>query len=295
LAIYSETRDNIVETICRVCLHDWVEGTATTGGTASLADTSLGGYATSYFNNKGARIYMRAGAAIGDTRLISAFTTTTGVVAVSPNFSGTVVIGDTFAIIVDYTWNEIVEAINLAINMVAEEAFVWKIDETSVTTVADDFEYDLPANFMYIYRITQADSDGYFYDLPIPPDQYKIVKGGTYPVLHFYNDTDHFDIGDGHSIGNFWANIDFEASRLLRIEGLASPATLSTDSSVCPINPAYVAFQAAAMLHAARIKRADTDPDEHRIQSQIWQARADIERRRIVKMQMPANSKRCME
>jgi hypothetical protein len=176
---------------------------------------------------------------------------------------------------------------------VAEDAKFWEIDENTVTLAADTYEYDLPNDFMYLFRVTMADADGDFYDPPIDPDQYNIVFGST-PKLHFK--TMHPDRKfEDHVVGRLWRDTDLVADRKLRLEGLAAQATLSADTSTCAIDPNYIIYQAAATLFLSRARGTENDPDDNRTRGTICQQIANIERERIVKMQLPANSKRIRE
>ncbi len=293
MAIFSNTLDALVEKCCKLLLHDWWEGIATGGSATTVVDSSRA-EVEDYFNSLPyAEVYIRSGTYAGSTKKVTDFVNSSGTITFSPALAGAIVSTDTYSIHSKFKREEVVEAINTAIDMVAEEAMVWVNDETTITLVAATYEYSLPTNFMFLYRVTMADSNGKFYDVPIPSDQYKIIPSAT-PKIHFIQmpiDQQH----EGHYYGELWANSDLTASRKLRLEGLGSPAILSTDSSVCSISPAYVIYQAAALLHESRISRADSDPEEHAGQFKLCQARADLERARVVSIQLPPNSKRIRE
>lgn len=298
MAIFSQTLDNLVEEVCRQ-IDDWVEGTATGGSSSTVEDTSLACYGNDYFNDQDAWIYIRSGDAAGDYRKISDFVSSGGVVSVTPNFTATVANTDTYSIHhtkSEDSWHrpDVVAKINLSIQRVAEKAHVWNIDTTSITLVASTYEYNIPTSFMGIYRVTMAASDGGFDDMPeIPPSEYWVIPGST-PKLHFRR-THADQLFGGHYIGDSWAETSLTATRVLRIEGLGSPAVLTTDASTCSISPAYIAFQAAAWLHAMKIRSTENDPDNHRIQFEICQAIADREKAQVVGAQLPAGYKRCRE
>lgn len=295
MAIYKTTLDQLVERVCKLFLRDWTEGTTTaSGSTTTLKDTARQ-EADDYWNSKNAYVYIRSGSYAGHWAKVTDFAVSAGVgtITFAPAAGGAIASGVSYSLHTEFERDEVVEAINLAIDMVAEEALVWKIDETSVTLVADTYEYTLPTSFMYIHKITMADSDGNFYDNPIPPDQYKVIKSST-PKLHFLcmpPDEQHTD----HYWGQLWANTDLTATRKLRIEGLGSPDVLSADTDACSISPAYLTLQAAAILHMGRSRGTESDPDDHYKQAKNCQDRADVERGRVVTLQLPADSKRCIE
>jgi len=293
MALYDTTLAELVEQVCRI-VHDWTEGIATGGDATKLQDSTYRVEADDYWSDKGSYIYIRSGLAIGNYRKVKTYKNTNGEITPYANFSGAIAASDTYSLHTDFPRDEVVEMINLAIDMVAEEALLWKVDETSVTLVASTYEYSLPTDFMYIFKVTMANSDGTFGDQPpIDPSQYRIVHSAV-PKLRFspFPDDQKYS---GHYYGQLWAEDGLVADRALRIEGLGTPDVLSADSSTCAISPAYVAFQAAALLHLSRVRRAGEDPDNHSAQATIWQKRADIERGKIVPVQLPADSKRCRE
>lgn len=110
----------------------------------------------------------------------------------------------------------------------------------------------------------------------IDPRYYHIVKAGTVRIVF---DHSTFPLVDG---------------RMLRMEGLASPAALTTDASVCPINPTFVAYQTAVLLHSARIRDTSADSENHRIQADRLQGLANQERARI-RTRVPAGARAVVE
>lgn len=298
MAIYSITLDGLVERTCKLCLHDWWEGTATSGAVGSVMDTNNRNEADDFFNNlPHAEIYIRTTtdgeAPQGERRDISGFAQNPGAVSVLDNFTVAPEVGDTYSIHSEFPRAEVTEAINMAIDMVAEEALVWMVDETTIDAlVAKQYEYNLPTSMMWLFKVTMEDADGNFEDVdPIPSDQYHILHAPT-PALKL----DLFPTGqkhEGHYHGNFWAESNLIADRALRLEGLASPAILSSDTAVCPISPAYITFQAAAILFGSRI--SGIDPDAYAARANYWQKRADIERAKVVRVQLPAGAKRIRE
>ena len=287
--IHSNTLDELVETTCKLYLNDWWEGLVTGTPAATTIEDDVNRFEDDdYFNNM--ELYMRDGDAAGDRRDINDFVNADNEFTVKASFSSTPSAGDSYSVHDKFKRDEVKEAINQSIEIAAERALVWVEDEAT-TLVASQYEYDIPTTFLWITRITMANSDGKFYDAPIPWDAYKIIHTPT-AQLHFTQMPTNLR-HDGHTLGNLWANSGFVAGRNLRIEGLGSPAKLTTDSSVCSINPEFICRQAAAILHSSRI--ISDDPSEHRAQFTICQRRADIELARIVSMQLPPDSKRVME
>jgi len=364
MAIFTKTRDNLVETICKLHLHDWVEGTTTaTGSSTTLKDTSLAAYSDDFFNDQNAWVYIRSGDYAGHWAKISNFAVAgspaVGTITFAPVAGGTIADEVTYSIHAKFKRDEVVEAINLAIDKVAEKALVWLVDETVTlgdsnfnsasawaadtsyslnaivkpstyngfwykcttagkshatteptwgTTVAGTTtdgtvtwtcyavdtpcEYALPTTFMYVNSVIMADSDGNFDSQPeIPPEQWEIVH--SQPAKIRFLKTYAAERFGGHYVGSLWSEAGLTATRKLRIEGLGSPAILTTDASTCSISPAYVVAQAAAYLHMSRV--TGSDPDENAARYKACQDQANIERAFIVPMMLPLNSKRVRE
>ncbi|XUX01205.1 MAG: hypothetical protein TUN42_04245 [Dehalogenimonas sp.] len=296
MAIYSYTLDQLVERICRLYLHDFREGMTTgSGSNATLVDINRT-ERDDFFNNlPGSQVYIRSGTYAGSLRTITDWANSSGTLTFAPVVGGTIATSVSYSIHCSYPRDDVVEAINQAIDVVAEEALVWlSPNESTITLVADTYEYALPTNFLVITRVTMADADGYFYDAEIPASQYRIIRSGA-PKLHLLKEiTSSPDTGWFHQFyqnGNF----DVTAGRKLRIEGLGSQATLTSDSDTCSIAPSFICAQAAALLHASRIARAENDPEMHQVQFQTMQAIADRERTKVVGAKVPRDAKRVME
>ena len=294
--IYSYTRDQLVERICKLILHDWKEGTATGGSTSTFVDTSRL-EKDDYFQNTTppSRIRIRTttdGAAPqGEERELTDWVNSTWTGSVLPTFTVAPAAGDTYAILSEYTWDEVCEAINTAIDTVGKEALVPLVDENSVVLVSGVMEYPLPSGFIYVNRLTMSDENGDFDSRePIPSNSFVVVSSDV-PKLSFIP-FPIFQVGEDTYYGELWGESDIAASRTLRVEGLARQAALSSDLSLCSLNPNFVCYQAAALLHLSRIRRGENDPDEHAVQYKLCQERADIERAKTTAINLPMNSKR---
>lgn len=116
------------------------------------------------------------------------------------------------------------------------------------------YEYDLPTNFLYIHRVEMESATRDRYDEEIHQDYWRIVPASTQVLKLDTTPT---------------------AGRKIRISGMASPATLSADTTECPVNPEFLAWQAAAYLHVGRIRGEDQDAEDHRRQFERCQMMAD--------------------
>ncbi len=296
MAIYSTTLAQLVERTCKLILHDWWSGTATNGSTSTVVDATRRNESDEYFVSLPyAEVYIITTtdglAPQAEVRkIITPFTQSSGTITVSDNFSVAVGVGDTYSIHSKFKRDEVVEAINMAIDMVREEALFWAVDQTTMHLAAVTYEYALPTNFMYLYKVTMEDADGHFPE-QIPPNQYKIIHAAA-PMLHLFRYPTG-TVPSEHYYGSLWADTEIVADRHLRLEGLVTPDRLTTDASTCPIDPAYIIFQAGALLYGSHMR--GIDPDDSKTQATYWQGRADIERAKVVKFILPPSAKRIRE
>uniref|UniRef100_A0A6M3J508 Uncharacterized protein n=1 Tax=viral metagenome TaxID=1070528 RepID=A0A6M3J508_9ZZZZ len=274
MALHINTLDDLIVRIGRLHIRDWAGGTATGGSTTTIVDTSKRHERDDYWNNLPyAEAHIRSttdGAApVGETRMITDFVNSSNTIT-NEAFTAVVGSGDKYAIHTEYKYDEIVEAINQAISRAVNEgAFLHTVD-ASIHLVEDVFEYPVPSGFIYICSITMASDDGDFYDDPIPPDQYKIIRGMPTPRIQFTGFPNRGRFSD-HYYGEYWRDSELSDAHTLRIEGLKKQEELESDSDTCYINPGFICPQAAAYLHAARIKRDDVDTDVHASQFAVQQ------------------------
>ena len=295
MPLYSTSLLDLMRRVGRLGLGEWFEGIATGGSTTTFVDTNRW-ETDDYFQNlnppgKVRIVSTTDGAApYGDEREITDWVQSggTGTVHAAWSASALVEAGDRYVIMSSYTWAELREAINSAIDQLGSGALIEIQDETT-TLVSAVYEYPVPAGFTHIYRIWMADGYG-DYPEPIPPDHYKIIRSGLTPMIHFTRFPTEHEASDWH-YSDLWADSKLTAGRILRIEGFGRQALLDKETDICNINPEYVWRQAAATLHSQRIRRPENEPDDHRTQFQVHQAAAD-ELKRNTKIQLPPNTKR---
>lgn len=227
---------------------------------------------------------------IGKESLISDFVNSDGAFVFAPAIT-TVEVGDGYIVLSEYRWDELVEAINTAIDIAtANRVLIEKIDET-IAVQTDTYEYNIPTGFTHIYRISQENDDGDYPD-PIPPSHYKILRGKTIPQIHFYR----FPVAQMHSdhwFGGLWADADINDGRHLRIEGFARQSKLLSEQDVCYIDPNFIVYQAASLLHGARIVQPASDYDNNRIKAEYCEAKAR-EFLSDARIQLPPDCKKVM-
>ncbi len=255
MAIFSNTRIALRHLTSRLC-QDLILGTVSSpaSGTFVCAETDWE-KGDDYFNDW-VEMFCYAGTGVGTSGNPTDWVNSTHTLTFLP--AATLTANDSVEMHRRFTVNEYNDYINLAIDIVAKEALLHKID-TSVELDTDTYQYTLSTQFLYIYRIEMEDStaDVYNSQHPIDPRYWRIIKASTIK-LEFIKDV--------------WTPTD---GRNLRISGLASPSQLDTDTEACPLNPGYVAYQAAALLHQSRIRGTDVDSEYHSQQMTICQTMAD--------------------
>jgi len=224
---------------------------------------ALAVYENDYFTDWHGRFY--AGTHKDTNFIVTDFVKTAGVVTFVPALGSAVVAGDLFELYPEFKAEEFNTAINLAISMVEKEALQDKLD-ASLETVESTYEYTIPTGFLYIEDI--------------------FVESGTanrYSPSGDRIDFRHWRVLPG-STPKVWIDNNLKslpASRNLRLVGQAVQAQLATDAATCDINPAFLTFQAKALLHQSRIRGSGADFEEHQAQFQLSQAMADKERRHV--------------
>lgn len=275
MGLFDYTLDALIERTCQLGLEEgtWFEGECDASAVGTLVDATR--YEPDdYFQEVGAWARIRTttdnAAPIGEERKITDWTQSTGTASVLPVFSAAPGASDTYVFLVNYRWAEIREAINAAIDMVARKVLVPLHDET-VRLESSVYEYPVPSGFLYVNKISMDNGSGEFPD-QVLPDQWHIILGTNPPRIHFERFPREARLA-GHTYGNFWAEGGLTEARIIRIEGLARQNTLSLDTDSCQINPDFICYQAAALLHARRIRKQDEDA--HSVQFGICQGIAD--------------------
>lgn len=255
MALYNNTRIVLRLLTSRLC-NDLIKGTVTSpaSGTFVCAEADWE-KAVDYFNDW-IEMFCYSGTGVGTSGNPTDWDNTSHQLTFLP--AATLTAGDLVEMHQRFSVEEYNDMINLAIDMIAEQALLNKVDE-SVQLVADTYQYDLSTQFLYVDKILMesATSGVWNTEKPIDPRYWRVVKKATIK-LEF--------------VRELWAPT---ADRYLRITGLASPSKLDMDIEQCPINPAYVINQVAALLHQSRIRGSGVDSEWHSEQMKLCQAMAD--------------------
>ena len=234
-------------------------GTYTTTG-FDCADLAV--YDDDYFNDWNGRFYEATNK--DKSFVVTAFAKSGGHITFSPAVTLVDAL-DLFYLLPDFTPTELINAINLAISMVEQEALQDKVDATLVV-VADQYEYTIPTGFVYVDQIFQEGSTADRYS---PSSD--LIDGRGWRILHGSTPKIWFD--DSY--------VSLTTGRNLRLVGQAVQSQLTLDANTCSVAKAYIVYQAKALLHQSRIRGEGADFEGHRSQLALAQTIANGERARM--------------
>ena len=254
MALFAYTRQALRHLTARLCT-DLIKGTVTSPASGSFVCAETDWEKPDDYFNDFIEVYCYSGTGAGTSGNPTAWTNSTHTLTFKP--AATLTAGDLVEMHTRFTVAQYNDFINLAIEMVAREALIYKVD-TSTVLVTDTYSYTIPIQFLYINELeVESDTDD-VYDGSLIVDRryYKPVNG----KLEF--------------VKSLWTPTN---AQKLRIIGMASPSILDTDTEECPLNPVYVANQAAALLHQSMIRGNTTSGDDelHRQQMVLCQGMAD--------------------
>jgi hypothetical protein len=255
LAIYNYTRQELRHLTATLC-DDLITGVVASPASGTFVCTSTDWVKPDDYFNTWIEMFCYDGTGVGTSGNPSDWDKDTYTLTFLP--AATLTAGDLVEMHRRFTVSTYNHFINLAIEIVAKEALVDYVD-TSLTLAASTYQYDLPTSLMYIYSIEMESSTADLYDAskPIDRSKWRIIPSST-TKLEF--------------VKALWSPT---VDRALRITGLASPSILDTDSEECPLNPTFISYQAAALLHQSRIRGSDVDSEYHSGQMTLCQQMAD--------------------
>ena len=255
MAIFSNTRIVLRHITSRLC-SDLITGTVTSPASGTFVCALTDWEKPDDYFNDWIEVFCYAGTGVGTSGNPTDWDNTSHTLTFKP--AATLTAADSVELHRRFSVDEINDYINLAIDIVAKEALLHKIDE-SIELVTDTYQYTISTQFLHIFRIELESSTVGVYNTekPIDPKYWRIIKAATLE-LEFIKD--------------LWTPTN---GRALRISGLASPSKLDTDTEACPLNPAYITYQAASLLHQSRIRGTDVDSEYHSQQMTLCQAMAN--------------------
>ncbi len=260
MAIFSNTRIQLRHKLSRL-MNDLVTGVVSSPGSGTfVCSTTHWEKSDDYFNDF-LEVFCYSGTGVGTSGNPTDWVNSTHTLTFKP--AATLTASDLVELHQRFTVDEYNEAINHAIDQVANDALIDRVDQT-ITTASSTWRYVIPTQFLYIDAVYIADSTGAFDTKdPIDPKYWRISKESTL-YLEF--------------VKEFYTPI---ASRTLRIVGLASPSILDTDTEACSIDPEYILQSAKSFLHQSRIRGRDKDSEFHASQMAISRKISDDKRKEM--------------
>lgn len=162
----------------------------------------------------------------GEERAISDWDQSAGMLSIAPAFTTAVAEGDTY-LLLPVRRGELVRAINRSIERANERWGVPTIDTSTVTIVADTYQYDLPSDLTWLVDVLYRD------DAESP---YRPIERGIWSV----SGTPGSQVLDLLDISNW------DAGDVLRLDYVARMASLSADTDAldvgAPAEPELIAF-----------------------------------------------------
>jgi hypothetical protein len=248
MAIFSNTKIQLRHKLAYL-MNDLVLGTVSSAAAGSFVCATTDWEKADEFFEDFVEVYDYSGTGAGTSAKPKTWTNSSHTLTFLP--AATLTDGDLVEMHRRFTVAEYNNAINHAIDQVAMDALVDRVDE-SIALTAGTYQYNLPTQFLYIDDIWISDTNGVWGEqVPLDPKYWRPIKTTTL-TLEFIRDV--FKPVTGTTV---------------RIVGMASPSILETDTETTPVDPEYIIQAAKAFLHQSRIRGADKDSEFHAQQMQI--------------------------
>jgi hypothetical protein len=210
-------------------------------------------------------LYFITGDAVGQPRVITANTRSTGTVTVASAYSPAPDPGDVLEI-----WPESIDIntvndhINLAIDRLSEIVGVYVEQEATLDALLQ--QVTLPSELTHVIGVRFQNGYGHWYDYMASADPWQDPYAG--PSL---------SIRGGYA---YLSNPIPESDAPVYVRGYRAPAYLHADTDVSEINPAYIVYMTAYMLDSGQAYGQVVDPEQHNTRATNWYNQAkDIEMR----------------
>lgn len=200
--------------------------------------------ANDYYNNHKYEVYVYAGTNIGVTKRVTDWVLGDYLLTVHSVYDAACDATSYVELHRIFTENDYRKAINLAIEALAGKYLVDVIDDTTITLVADTYEYLLPTNMLYLTKVTtEHDVDGdIFYDTDVIDSRdWSIIK--AYPP--------YLKLRYGY--------YSITADKDLRLEGQGTQDLATEDSALIYLPPDWLVQKAITFLPQNKIQSNDLD------------------------------------
>ena len=242
MALYSNSLA-VIRQYLSSTIGDLITGTFDSGDTNHAVDTMLR-KDEDYYNKYGYECYIYSGTNIGEAREVSDWQLGTHTLTFDPGFTDSVDTTSLYELHHRFTESEYRKAINLAIESIAGKYLIDLKDETTITLVADTYEYAMPTSFLYLTRVITEDSvdtDVYEGSNEIDPRDWDIIKSYP-PYLKLHEQ-----------------RYSITAGRDLRLEGQGTQAIVDGDADVINIPPDWLVQKAITFLPKGKIQSNKLD------------------------------------
>ena len=211
----------------------------TTGATTTKIYAPFLWQANDYYNNHRYHAYAYAGTNIGVDKRVTDWDLATFLLTVHSAYAAACDATTYIEMHRIFTVQELHSAINLAIEAMAGKYLVDVKDETTITLVADTYEYNLPLSFLYLHSVVteNAVGDGIFNNEDeIDPRDWSIIK--TYPPK-LKLDKNRYGLVVGKD---------------LRLEGHGTQPLVDSDTDVIFLPPEWLVMKAITFLPMNKIQ-----------------------------------------
>jgi hypothetical protein len=211
----------------------------TTGATTTKIHAPFLWQADDYYKDHKYHVYVYAGTNIGLDRRVTGWANTGNLLTVHTAYAAACDATSYIELHRIFTVQELHSAINQAIEHAAGKYLVDLIDDTTITLVADTYEYALPTSFLYLNKVTteSAVASDIFY-------KEDVIDFRDWDVIKAYPPTLKLD-------KNMYSIV---AGKDLRLEGHGTQALVSADTDVIYLPPAWLIQKAITFLPQNKIQ-----------------------------------------
>jgi len=194
-----------------------------------------------YYNNQFYEVYVYEGTNKGVTKRVTDWVLSTYLLTVHSAYAAACDATSYIELHRIFTLDDYNKAINLAIESIADNYLIDKIDETTVL-VADTYEYTLPTTMYFVHKVTtenKADSGIYYDGDEIDPRDWNLIAPRKLKLRYGY-----------YSI---------TAGKDLRLEGQGRQALVVSDEDVIELPPDWLVQKAITFLPQNKIQSNNLD------------------------------------
>lgn len=192
-----------------------------------------------YYSENYYEVYVYAGTNIGVTKRVTDWVLSTYLLTVHSAYSVACNATSYIELHRIFTEDEYRKAINLAIESLAKNYLIDIKDESTITLVADTYEYALPLSMLYLHQVTTeyAKDGGKFYESGIiDPRDWSIIKAYP-PKLKLHRD--YYSITAGKD---------------LRLEGHGAQPVVDDDTDIIYLPTDWIVQKAITFLPSNKIQ-----------------------------------------